>query len=268
MYLSIKKSNKTIRSKPRKVYPYQILFSRKTSRTTTRFSVWVLNNNLLLSNLTWPYDLRRWKSTRQPNLGSTLSGNYANTVTDLPIVIFYEKNFRPFRAFLFFSQQWIPNHMRMPSILKKVVKMLQLEKDASERNKSYSTGKGRLRVQNDPLEFLSNFLIKFLLRFKVKFRRKFAIFRSLWKISKIPTDNFVLVTCPFQSNMICFSRKRPSRVGAYWLPFSKCLAFSIGSVFTAEKKLKMFLKVWSFFTNYDYRLICNSIYVISAQSWS
>ena len=44
--------------------------------------------------------------------------------------------------------------MRMPSILKKVVKMLQLEKDASEQNKSYSTGKGRLRVQNDPLEFL------------------------------------------------------------------------------------------------------------------
>ena len=79
--------------------------------------------------------LRRWKSTRQPNLGSTLSGNYANTVTDLPIVIFYEKNFRPFRAFLFFSQQWIPNHMRMPSILKKVVKMLHLENDASEQKK-------------------------------------------------------------------------------------------------------------------------------------
>ena len=85
--------------------------------------------------------------------------------------------------------------------------MLQLEKDASEQNKSYSTGKGRLRVQNDPLEFLSNFLIKFLLRFKVKFRRKFAIFRSLWKISKIPTDHFVPVTGPFQSHLIFLLRR-------------------------------------------------------------
>ena len=40
----------------------------------------------------------------------------------------------------------------------------------------------------DPLGSSSNFLIQFLLRFKVKFRRKFAIFRSLWKISKNPTD--------------------------------------------------------------------------------
>ena len=44
--------------------------------------------------------------------------------------------------------------MRMPSILKKVVKMLHLEKDASEQKKSCATGKGRLLVQNDPLEFL------------------------------------------------------------------------------------------------------------------
>ena len=44
--------------------------------------------------------------------------------------------------------------MRMPSILKKVVKMLQLENDASEQKKLYVTGKGRLLVQNDPWEFL------------------------------------------------------------------------------------------------------------------